>query len=155
MVLVTALLAGCGSTTSGSTATGPAAHTATAQAQPAHRFLLLANFVCRTVSTGATAGLQRGATRAELAARAPRSAAAARRMAVSLDRLRSQSPNPAAIAQLVGAYRSLERLYLSAAKLGAGSATRLVGEIVDAERRGTAAALALGIPSCAPPLPAP
>lgn len=155
LVLASALVAACGSAVTKSTATRTPVSTARSQGQPSHGFLLLASFVCRTVSTGAPAGLQQGATPAELSARAPRSAAAAMRMAVSLDRLLIQSPNPAGLAQLVAVYRSLERLYLGAPKLSDGSATRLVGRIVDAEHRGTASAVALGIPSCAPPLPAP
>jgi hypothetical protein len=153
------LITGCGGVTSttGSRSTiSPArAGTAARATEPApldKRFLVLGNFVCRTVRTGAPGALATAATRRPLVSHAAAAAVPAQRTAVSLGRLAAETSNRAALAPLVAAYRSLARLYRAALspKLTARQAFSVARATVEAEQLAGGTARALGLPACAP-----
>jgi hypothetical protein len=153
------LITGCGSVTSttGSRSTNSPARagtaaTATEQAPLDQRFLVLGNFVCRTVRAGAPGALATSATRRELVSHAAAAAVPAQRTAVSLGRLAAETSHRTALAPLVAAYQSLARLYRAALtpKLTAAQSFSVARAIVETEQLAGGTARSLGLSACAP-----
>jgi hypothetical protein len=134
------------------TAATATAATATEQAPLDQRFLVLGNFVCRTVRAGAPGPLGTAATRHKLVSHAAAAAVPAQRTAVSLERLAAETSHRTALAPLVAAYQSLAGLYRAelAPKLTAAQSFSVARAIVETEQLAGGTARSLGLPACAP-----
>lgn len=155
------VLTGCGGTATTTASRTTSAPTGTASAVatvPRHldpRFLVLGNFVCRTVRTGAPGPLTPASARRALVSHATSAIVPARRAAVSLERLAAETSHQTAIAPLIAGYRALSRLYRSALapRLTPAQTFAVARTTIETEQLTGATARSLGLGACAPAPP--
>jgi hypothetical protein len=116
----------------------------------AARFRVLVGDVCLAVRAGAPAAIGRKATDAELRTHVLAGADAARRTLTAFGRLQAPAEALGRLRPLTADYRRLQSLYASVLAAGAPAPHAFLAELERDEQQTAAAAIAVGIPACAP-----
>jgi hypothetical protein len=138
-----------GKSTAGSSQAQATARMFSGQAGAA-RFRVLVGDVCLAVRAGAPAAVGRKATDAELRTHVLAGADAATRTLTAFGRLQAPAQALGRLRPLTADYRRLQALYASVLAAGAPAPHAFLAELERDEQQTAAAAIAAGVPGCAP-----